>query len=291
MESVPAEETQLVGRDVEDAPTVSVGDISIRVISDGTVDYPVDFFYSGVPEDELQSGLAGRLTERGELPVPYRCLLVQTSSQTVLIDAGLGQFAAMAGVPAGRLLDGLADVKVAPDDVDVVILSHAHPDHIGGLTRGSDLVFPKARHVMAAAEWDCWTNEDQLSRMPDLLAQPARAVLPVLGRADVMDLVSGETEVTPGVRLVPAAGHTVGHCAVLFESGANRAVFLADALLDEFQLVHPDWVSTVDMLPEETARTRTRLLDEAARDGSLVVAYHLDHIGLVERSQGRYRIS
>ena len=78
--------------------------------------------------------------------------------------------------------------------------------------------------------------------------------------------------------------------AVLFESGADRAVFLADALLDEFQLVHPDWVSAVGMLPEETVRTRTWLLNEAARDGSIVVAYHLADIGLVERSQGRYRI-
>ena len=110
-------------------------------------------------------------------------------------------------------------------------------------------------------------------------------------RADVLDLVKDESEVVPGVRLVPAPGHTVGHCAVLFESGVDRAVFLADALLDEFQLVHPDWVSAVGMLPEETVRTRTWLLNEAARDGSIVVAYHLADIGLVERSQGRYRIS
>src|SRR3954454_19485512 len=105
-------------------------------------------------------------------------------------------------------------------------------------------------------------------------------------RADVLDLVKDESEVVPGVRLVPAPGHTVGHCAVLFESGVDRAVFLADALLDEFQLVHPDWVSAVGMLPEETVRTRTWLLNEAARDGSIVVAYHLADVGLVERSRG-----
>ena len=82
-------------------------------------------------------------------------------------------------------------------------------------------------------------------------------------RADVLDLVRDESEVAPGVRLVPAPGHTVGHCAVLLESGADRAVCLADALLDEFQLVRPDWVSAVGMLPDETVRARTWLLDEA----------------------------
>ena len=198
---------------------------------------------------------------------------------------------AAAGVPAGRLLDCLTAVNVAADDVDTVVLSHAHPDHIGGVARGNELVFGGARHVMAAKEWDCWTDENQLSRLPDMLAQPARAVLSVLGRSDVLDLVSGETEVVPGVRLVPAPGHTVGHCAVAFESGPHRALFLADAVLDELHLVHPDWVSAVDMLPEETVTTRRRLLDEAARDGSLVAAFHLGAIGHVERDHGRYRIS
>jgi glyoxylase-like metal-dependent hydrolase (beta-lactamase superfamily II) len=137
------------------------------------------------------------------------------------------------------------------------------------------LTFPGARHVIEAREWACWTDESQLARLPDDLTGTARAVLPLLAKADVVDVVRGETALVPGVQLVPAPGHTIGHCVVTFGSGSQQAIFLADAILDRLQLTQPMWVSAVDMLPDDTVATRTRLLDEAARDGSLVLAYTL----------------
>lgn len=127
--------------------------------------------------------------------------------------------------------------------------------------------------------------------MPDLLARPARAVLPLLAAADVVDRVQGETEIVPGVRLIPAPGHTVGHCVVSIDSGSQQVVFLADTVLDRLQLAHPDWLCQVDMLPEETVATRIRLLDEAARQGSLVLAYHVVGAGHVERRGGGYLLT
>ena len=227
MTSTPADHTVQLRPDItqQRAPAFTIGDMACHIIRDGQMLYPLDFLYPDAPQGELQAGVAGRLDEPGELPLPYRCLLVQTPSQNLLIDTGLGREAAAAGWPAVRLLENLAKAEFSPGDIDVVVLSHAHPDHIGGLADGSQLTFPKARHVMSATEWECWTDEDPLARMPDDLADPARAVLPLLARADVVDLVQGETEVIPGLSLITAPGHTVGHCAVRFTAGSERAVF------------------------------------------------------------------
>ena len=135
-------------------------------------------------------------------------------------------------------------------------------------------------------------DEDQLRRMPDMLTGTARAVSAAArqGRR-VVDVVQGETELLPGVQLVPAPGHTLGHCVVALASGSQRAIFLADAILDQLQLIHPTWVSAFDMLPDDTVATRTRLLDSAARDGSLVLAYHVAGMGQVERHNEGYRLA
>ena len=276
----------------EAVPVFQMDDTAVYVISDGDVPYSTDFLFPDVPSDELDVRLAGRLDETGHLWVPYHCLLINTPSQTLLIDSGLGPAAAAAwSVPAGRMLDNLANAGFAPTDIDTVVISHAHPDHIGGLADGDTLTFPGARHVIEAREWACWTDEDQLRRMPDMLTGTARAVLPLLAKADVVDVVQGETELLPGVQLVPAPGHTLGHCVVALASGSQRAIFLADAILDQLQLTYPTWVSAVDMLPDDTVATRTRLLDSAARDGSLVLAYHVAGMGQVERHNEGYRLA
>jgi glyoxylase-like metal-dependent hydrolase (beta-lactamase superfamily II) len=273
-------------------PVFEMGDIAVHVLSDGDVPYPTDFVYPDAPSDELNAGLDGRLDEQGELWLPYLCLLITTPSQNLLIDSGLGRASAAEwGVPAGRMLESLNRAGFAPADIDTVVISHAHPDHIGGLTDGDKLTFPGARHVIEAREWTCWTDEDQLARLPEDLTKPARAVLPLLAKADVVEVVRGETELIPGVQLVPAPGHTMGHCVVTFGSGSQQAIFLADAVLDRLQLTHPTWVSAVDMVPDETVATRTRLLDEAARDASLVLAYHVAGIGHVERHDQGYQLT
>src|SRR3954471_16552187 len=202
-------------------PVFQMGDIAARVISDGELSYPTDFLFPDLSDEEVRATLAGRLNEEGEVWVPYHCLLVTTPSQTLLIDSGLGAATAAAmNAPAGRMLDSLGEAGFAPADIDTVVISHAHPDHIGGLTDRSNVTFPRARHVIEAREWACWTDEDQLNRMPDLLTATARAVLPMLAKADVVDVVTGETELLPGVQLVPAPGHTLGHCVVTFTSGS-----------------------------------------------------------------------
>ncbi len=279
-------------RSTTDGATSSftVGEISCRIVSDGHFAYPPDFLFANVDPTELDAALSVRLDEDGNVSTPYRCLVLQTPRATVLVDTGLGRAAAVLGAPAGHLLTALATAGLFPDDIDVVVISHAHPDHIGGLLFNGELTFPAARHVMSRIEWEFWTSDDTLAELPEMLAAPARALLPPLAKSDVLDLADGETDIVNGIRLIPAPGHTPGHCVVEVASASSSLTFLADAVIDELQFRNPSWVSAVDVSAEQTVHTRARLLDQAAADGSVVLAYHMAGAGHVERSSGAYRL-
>ena len=148
----------------------------------------------------------------GLVRLPYHPLLVRTAAGLALIDTGAGPgLAEQSGEPVGRLPEALAAAGVAADDVALVVLSHAHPDHIGGLTAGNGggrrLVFPRARHVIGRTEYEYWTSgpvPGDFAWMGDL----ARQHLIPVGQAGLLDLVEGEQEVAPGIRVIPAPGHT-----------------------------------------------------------------------------------
>ncbi len=270
------------------APDFTIGEVSGQVVTDGGFDYEPGFLFASAPEPQLRDELGGRLTPDGKLWTPYDCVLLRTPTQTVLVDAGGGSgFSSTTGL----LLSSLAAVGVGPADIDLVVITHAHVDHIGGLVEGGELVFPEARHVMGRLEWSTWTSEEVLSRLPAVLAEPARNVLPRLERAGLIDLVEGEAEVAPGVHLVPAYGHTTGHCVVAVRSAGEELVLLADSMFDEVSVAHPEWTAVPDMDPDATVATRRRLLDRAAADDARVLGYHFPGIHGVERAADGYRLT
>jgi glyoxylase-like metal-dependent hydrolase (beta-lactamase superfamily II) len=164
------------------------------------------------------------------------------------------------------------------------VLSHAHPDHIGGtIDFGGDEpvpAFPRARYSMAGAEWRFWRSDEA----PAGMVPAVRPRLDALERTDRLELIDGELEVLPGLRLLPASGHTPGHLALAITSGREGALYLGDALVHESQFAHPDLDAVVDTLPGVTGRTRRRLLEQAVREGRSVVAFHMRRIGSVAHS-------
>lgn len=258
-----------------------VGAIECIAVSDGTFAYAPDAFVANAPVERFEQELRDHNLPSTEVISPYTCLLVNTGKHRLLIDTGAG-FAPT----NGKLVDNLASVDIAPADIDTIILTHGHADHIGGATDGTGApLFPNARYVMWQAEWDFWTQDrPDLGAMPvddhlrHLLIDFAHAKLPPI-RAQ-LDLIDREVEIVPGVYAIPAPGHTPGHIALLITSGDQQLLHMADTVLHPILMEHPEWQPSFDLIPDQAAATKRRILDRAAADQALTLAFHFPFPGL-----------
>lgn len=268
----------------------TVGSLECAVINDGTAMLMPDaakLIFASAPLDELDAALLDQGIVGYDIPYRANCLYIRTSHHHVLVDTGFG-----GGVhpEMGKLVERLMLYGVSPEEIDRVIITHGHGDHIGGLTDMSGyLTFPNARYIMPAGEWNLWTSEEALQRIDPMLANFARAKLPPI--YDRLTLINGDEEIFPGIRVIPAGGHTPAHVALSITSDGEELLFLVDALLDPIHAQHPDWVAAMDMLPEEVVTTREQAMEHAAQLRALTLFYHFDFPGLgyIIRADGGYR--
>ena len=259
----------------------TVGDIQCIAISDGALSYPPGWFFSNVPEEQLETGLRARNFPSDQVVSPYICLVVKTAKHTVLVDTGADGLAPT----TGRLLENLKAEGITPGEISTVVLTHAHPDHIGAVLDGEGKpAFPNAGYTMSKTEWDFWTSGPDLhgsrfdQHIKQLLVSCAKRNLPPLKRS--MELLEGEKEIVPGVYAIPAPGHTPGHIALLISSAREQLLNLADAVLHPMHLENPTWQNIFDLNPDDAATTRRQLLDRATADNAGVLAYHFPFPGL-----------
>jgi glyoxylase-like metal-dependent hydrolase (beta-lactamase superfamily II) len=200
-------------------------------------------------------------------------LLINTSQHLVLVDTGLGSAA------GGNLPETLRSQGIDPQAVTTVIITHGHGDHLGGIT-GSDgaLAFPNARAWMPKADWDFYTSETYLATLGEASGSAVHRYLFPLQKHIL--LFEGETEIVPGICVIPAPGHTDGHAAVEVAAGGEKLLHMADAMHHPFQLGHLGWSPTFDRQPAVASDTRRRLVARAASERMLVMAYHFPFPGL-----------
>ena len=231
--------------------------------------------------------------ERNRIRLGLRPLLVR-GDRTMLIDAGIGEkmdakSVSIYGIDRTRnLTHSLADAGADVDDVDIVLASHLHFDHAGGFTRRTPegaLVptFPRARYVARTAEWDDATHPHERNRASYL----ADDFVP-LADAGVLDLVAGDDEIMPGVRVVRSGGHTMHHQVVMIESGGRTAVFAADMIPTTAHVDEP-WIMGYDLYPMDTLAFKRRLVREAIAGEYLVFFEHDPDIaaGYIREAHGR----
>jgi len=276
-----------------------VGTFECIAVSDGTHTYappifppPATFLFVNAPREHLEQVLRQHNLDPEqwvEWISPYICVVVNTGEHRVLVDTGADGLAPS----TGRLLQNLQAEGIAPEDIDTVILTHGHPDHIGGNTDAEGkLVFPNARYFMWKDEWDFWTSEQAELKLDEhvreVLLKSARKNLPPI--QDQLDLVDRETEIVPGVHAVAAPGHTPGHMALAISSGSEQLLYISDAVLHPIHLEQPEWyAAAVDFAPEQVEATRRRLLSRAAAEKALVHAFHFPFPGLghiVQKGEG-----
>ncbi|MDR2724881.1 MAG: MBL fold metallo-hydrolase [Candidatus Adiutrix sp.] len=213
-----------------------------------------------------------RYVPSGQAPAAILAFLLRSPEATILIDAGLG---------SGTLAKSLAEAGVVPGDISLVLLTHLHGDHLGGLMTDDRLTFPNARIRLAGEENDFWLDEASLAKFPDRRANfdLARKILPAYG-AKVQPFEFG-TEVAPGLTAVAALGHTPGHTAYLLSTGKEKILFWGDLIhAAALQFPRPDLSPRYDLDPEAAAATRLEFLDLVAREGWIVAGAHLPFPGL-----------
>jgi glyoxylase-like metal-dependent hydrolase (beta-lactamase superfamily II) len=277
---------------------VNIGDFRCYPVADGDFLYPKGALFANRSDEELAPVL-GPDELSTDLRVGYSSLLIDTGRRRILIDTGAGPL----GPSTGRLLERLNRCGFGPHEIDVVVLSHLHADHIGGLlTSDGELSFPNAEFLVSRLEHDFWMSETNqtklksgelfgLGELEQVLLSWVQKYIPPLTAEGKLRLIEPDCELAPGVLVVPAFGHTPGHLAVLAASRNQQLIFGGDALLHPAHVQYPEWTAVVDALPEAAVRTRRQLLDRAVTDGGLMFLFHFPFpcLGSVSRRNGGYR--
>jgi glyoxylase-like metal-dependent hydrolase (beta-lactamase superfamily II) len=262
-----------------------VGDFECFAINDGNFTYepplippPADFLFANAPKELLKETLNKHGIQPEEWMAfvsPFTCMTIDTGRHKVVVDTGADGLAPN----TGRLLINLHAVGIEAGDIDTVILTHGHDDHPGGNTDAEGKpAFPKARYVMWKEERTFWTSEqpETLYGNEDFTFT-RKNLFPV---QDQMDLLDHETEIVPGIRAVPAPGHTPGHMSVSVSSEGKQLLHISDAFLHPIHIEHPEWHAAHEVASDQIMKTRHFLLNKAVTEGALVFAFHFPFPGL-----------
>ena len=276
-----------------------IGDFQATVISDGYGPIPVGpIFAMNVSEAELAPVLKANFMPP-VIQVTNNILVVDTGRERILVDTGFGE---KIGPPFGSfpgLEANLRRAGILSESIDLVVISHGHLDHIGGLvTKSGALAFPKAQFVFVDTEWNYWTgnryeSDVNSSPMPDPFKQAtigaARENLPPV--ADRSRFVKQGGEIASGVHYVVAPGHSPSHAAILFTSDKEQFMHMGDIAHNPVtSLQHPDWTPVFDYDPVLAIKSRKAILNSVATDGVMAMGYHFPFpaIGHVVRHGAAY---
>ena len=279
-----------------------IGEFECTSVSDGALNYPSESFFSNAPLERVEEALRERDLPTAQIMTPYTCLFVDTGENRVLVDVGAGTFLGTHAAEifpgldhstsvTGLLLENLRASGIEPSDIDTVIITHAHPDHVDGmLDEAGRLVFGDARYFLSRDEWDFWTSDIATAKASAVMVDTARRNLYPL--KERLTLVEDASEIVPGVRAIAAFGHTPGHIALSIASEGERLLHVSDAVLYPLHLEHPHWTPVFDILPEQASASKRRIFDLAAEEEALVFAHHFPpfpNLGHVSKQEQGWR--
>ncbi len=288
-----------VGKQAAGIYRYKVGSIECTSINDGARSFPMpDTFVKNVPKAEALAAAEAAHMPKGMVTVPFNPQLINTGGKLVLIDCGTGEatFTATKGA-IGRTLSNLAAAGVDPKSIDVVLMSHLHPDHTNGIRRADNsMAFPNAEIMVPAKDWEFWMSDDNNAKaqsnqmMKDYFANVRKVYA---GIEDKVTKYDWDKEVVPGITSVGTPGHTPGHTSFVIASGPSKILVQSDVTnIPELFLRNPDWHVAYDIDPQMAQETRHKFYDMAAAEKAMVVGFHFSFPsqGYVEKDGAKYRL-
>jgi glyoxylase-like metal-dependent hydrolase (beta-lactamase superfamily II) len=264
-----------IGRETPGVYRYRVGSFELTALYDGIWYRPItEKFIRNAPFADVEHALADAFMPADKLATPFTTLVVNTGQKLVLIDTGTGgQIAPSAGVLRANLLAAGID----PHAIDLIVISHFHPDHINGIKdKDNDLVFPNAEIMVAGAEWAFWMDDANMNAAAADLKLTFRNQRRIF--SDIAPHVTRfepGVEVASGIETLAAPGHTPGHTVFAIHSGDQSLLVLGDTAQHPAVFArHPDWQATFDIDGDVAVATRKALFDRAAADRMLVTGYH-----------------
>ena len=255
---------------------MKVGDAEVIALNDGIARRPLgEEFVRNAPLAEVRSMLASQGLPTDYIDIPFNAFLVLNGGRRVLMDSG---FADNGGATTGRLLANLAAAGFKPEDIDTVLITHYHGDHIQGLRRkDGSLVYPNAKVMVPEPEHAFWMDDATMNARPEaqrggfMVARRVFAQMP----ADKLVRFAPGAEVAPGIRSVAAHGHTPGHTLFELQSAGQSFVYVGDLTnVPALFARNPDWAVTFDMDAEAARKTRREVFQRIVSSNAMVGGYH-----------------
>jgi glyoxylase-like metal-dependent hydrolase (beta-lactamase superfamily II) len=265
---------------------LQLGELEVLLVNDGLAKRPLGpDFVRNAELAQVRQVLLDAFQPSDTLSIPFTTTVVNTGRQLIMFDAGTGGLLAPT---AGRWMTNFRAAGYAPEQVDLIVVSHFHGDHIQGIRAAEgNPVFPNTRIMVPQAEWDFWMDEAQMGRAREAMKPVFRGVRRVFDPvAAEVERFAGDKEIAPGVRSIEAPGHTPGHTAFLVTSGPDSLLIWSDTTnKPELFVRHPEWQAVFDMDGVRAAATRKRMLDMAASERMPVAGYHFPFpaIGFIAR--------
>lgn len=271
---------------MDEVVKIKVGQFNCTIFRDLMFKYLAKDFFINASQEEVNQELVKYRTSPDNIPSPFIAMLLQQNDKKILVDTGVGflekplVFRGNTYAFKGRLHQLLEQENIKKEDITDVVITHFHPDHVGGIiTENGKLNFPNAQFHMHDEEWNYW-HSSQSDNQPALFKYFIEKNITLL-KSFNLNLFKGDfVSLLPGVTAVKVDGHTPGQVALDIHSDSEHLLYISDAFLHPLHIEKLDWQTNYDLDYEKAKQSRVKLIELAYKNNMLVNAFHFDFPGL-----------